>query len=363
MTGVLLINLGTPDDPTPVAVGRYLREFLMDPLVIDLPAPLRWFLVNVTIVPRRKHRSAEAYKKIQMAEGSPLLVYTRALAEKVAAELGAAYDVEYGMRYGNPSIGLALKNLQARGVSRIVVVPLYPQYAESSYETAVVETKRRAREIDCEDLLTFVPPFYNDAGFIDAWANHLRSNIDPNATDHVVFSFHGVPVRHLTKFHRDPNYAPSAECCTEITSTNENCYRAQCFVTAHAIAKQLELHAGDYTVSFQSRLGRAEWIGPNTVDVFRDLAARGHQRIAVACPSFICDCLETLEEIGIRGRETFLATGGQAVQLIPSLNADGKWVESLANLIRETGNNERAKEITVQTETNLISHQHSPRLS
>ena len=335
MTGVLLINLGTPDAPTPDAVGRYLREFLMDPFVIDLPAPLRWFLVNVTIVPRRKHRSAEAYKKIQLAEGSPLLVYTRALAEKVAAEFGGDFDVECGMRYGNPSIGLALKNLKARGVSRIVVVPLYPQYAESSYETAVIETKRRARELDCPSLLTFVPPFYNDSGFIDAWAKHLHNNLDPDTTDHVVFSFHGVPVRHLTKFHRQTNYAPSAECCTEVTSDNENCYRAQSFATARAIAAQLELHADDYTVSFQSRLGRAEWIKPNTVDVFRDLAARGHKRIAVACPSFICDCLETLEEIGMRGRETFLAAGGESFQLIPSLNADEKWVEAVTRLIQQ----------------------------
>lgn len=376
-TGVLLINLGTPDAPTPEAVGRYLREFLMDPFVIDMPAPLRWFLVNVLIVPRRKYQSAEAYQKVQMPEGSPLLVYTRALAHEVARRLGTpasgvllseseqagglelgthasgvllpeseqagglrtqdeSYVVEYGMRYGNPSIKSALQNLKSRGVSRIIVLPLYPQYAESSFETAVVETKRSARELGCDGLLTFLPEFYKDAGFIKSWAEHLRAHLDPETTDHVVFSFHGLPVRHLTKFHQNAAYRASAECCTEVTSDNQRCYRAQCFATARAIADYLELDSQDYTVSFQSRLGRAEWIGPNTVDVLPDLAQRGLKRIAVACPSFVCDCLETLEEIGMRGRETFQAAGGERLQLIPSLNCDSRWTDAVVNLIRSS---------------------------
>src|SRR5215510_10728647 len=326
-TGVLLINLGTPDSPTPPAVGRYLREFLMDGFVIDMPLPLRWFLVNVLIVPRRKFQSAAAYQKVQLPEGSPLLVHTRALAHKVSQQLDDEYLVEFGMRYGNPSIKSALQNLKSRGVSRIIVLPLYPQYAESSFETAVVETKKSARELGCEELLTILPPFYNDPGFIRAWAEHIRGDLDPVTSDHVVFSFHGVPVRHLKKFHTsDNNFTPVA-CCTEVTDSNQNCYRAQCFATARAIATHLDLHPDDYTVSFQSRLGRAEWIGPNTVDVFQDLAHRGIKRIAVACPSFVADCLETLEEIGLRGRETFLAAGGEAFQLIESLNADRRWAK------------------------------------
>lgn len=338
MTGVLLINLGTPDAPTPEAVGRYLREFLMDPFVIDLPAPLRWFLVNVMVVPRRKHQSAAAYQKIQTPAGAPLLVHTRALATKVAAELGQGFQVEYAMRYGNPSIKSALAKLKSSSVSRIVVLPLYPQYAESSFETAVVETKRSARECGCEKPLKFLPPFYDDPGFITAWAERLRHSIDVKTTEHVVFSFHSVPVRHLTKFHQaGNNFQSTAKCCTEITSGNQNCYRAQCFVTAQAIAAQLELHPDDYTVSFQSRLGRAEWIGPNTVDVFQDLARRGVKRIAVACPSFVSDCLETLEEIGIRGRETFLAAGGTELVLVPSLNSDQGWAGTIAAWIRRSG--------------------------
>jgi protoporphyrin/coproporphyrin ferrochelatase len=342
--GVLLINLGTPDAPTPEAVGRYLREFLMDPFVIDIPAPLRWFLVNILIVPRRKYQSAEAYHKVQLPEGSPLLVHTRALAEGVAKRLntsGEHYVVAYGMRYGNPSIKSALEKLRSSDVSRIIVLPLYPQYAESSFETAVLETRRRAKEVGCADLLTFLPPFYDRPEFINAWAMRIRESVDAETTDHLVFSFHGVPVRHLTRLHGKENPCMSAtECCAEINSANENCYRAQCFATARAIAARLELHPNDYTVSFQSRLGRAEWIGPNTVDVLKDLANRGLRRVAVACPSFVADCLETLEEIGIRGRETFVGVGGEELQLIPSLNTDSGWVSAVVKSIRDEGENQ-----------------------
>ena len=338
MTGVLLINLGTPDAPSPDSVGRYLRQFLMDPFVIDVPAPLRWFLVNIMIVPRRKYQSAEAYQKVQMPEGSPLLVHTRALAHEVAQQLnssGENYVVECGMRYGNPSIKSALASLKERGVSSIIVMPLYPQYAESSFETAVVETKRSARELGGEEMLTFLPPFYDEPEFINAWAERIRAEINPETTDHLVFSFHGLPVRHLARLH--PDYCFKAkDCCAKVTSANQNCYRAQCFATARAIAAQLQLHPDDYTVSFQSRLGRAEWIGPNTVDILQGLAGRGIKRVAVACPSFVSDCLETLEEMGIRGHETFRQAGGEAFQLIPCLNSDSAWAAAVTRSIRET---------------------------
>lgn len=336
-TGVLLINLGTPDAPTPDAVGRYLRQFLMDGFVINTPAPLRWFLVNVLIVPRRKYQSAEAYQKVQMPQGSPLLVQTRALAEEVTRLLpamGESYVVEFGMRYGNPSIESALRKLKSREVSRIIVLPLYPQYAESSFETAVVETKRSARELGCEEKLIILPPFYDEPGFINAWAERIRAEINPEITDHLVLSFHGLPVSHVTKFHSGNQARPTAVCCNEINSTNEKCYRAQCFATARAIAAKLQLHPDDYTVSFQSRLGRAEWIGPNTVNVLEDLARRGRKRIAVACPSFVADCLETLEEMGIRGRETFIAAGGADLQLIPSLNSDRNWANAVVRMVQ-----------------------------
>jgi len=341
--GVLLINLGTPDAPTPEAVGRYLREFLMDGFVIDVPQPLRWFLVHVMIVPRRKIQSAKAYQKVQMPGGSPLLVYTRGLAEKVAAALASddRYVVEFAMRYGNPSIASALGKLNSTGISRIVVVPLYPQYAESSYETAVVETKRVAREIGLTDRLSFFSPFYDWPEFIAAGARRILEVHEKHLVDHVVFSFHSLPERHLKRLDETGQHClVKSDCCDHVSAVNRKCYRAQCIFTARAIAAEFGLVDEDYTVSFQSRLGRAKWIGPTTEEVLRDLARRGVKRVAVSCPSFVADCLETVEEIGIRGRQTFIEAGGEELYLIPSLNADPAWVETLANRIREVGKQE-----------------------
>ena len=335
--GVLLINLGTPDAPTPEAVGPYLREFLMDGFVIDVPKPLRWFLVNVVIVPRRKVQSAKAYQKVQLPEGSPLLVYTRALAENVAVRLAAEddrYAVEYAMRYGNPSIAEGLKKLRAREVSRIIVVPLYPQYAESSFETAVVETKRRAQELGYGGRLSFFPPFYDRPEFISACVNRVAESCEESTPEHIIFSFHSLPERHLKRLDTTKQHClVDSACCDRINAVNENCYRAQCMSTARTIATQLGLKESDYTVSFQSRLGRAKWIGPTTEDVLRELPRRGVKRIAVFCPSFVADCLETVEEMGIRGRETFNNAGGEEFRLIPSLNADPAWVDAVAGWI------------------------------
>ena len=335
--GVLLINLGTPDAPTPEAVGPYLREFLMDGFVIDVPKPLRWFLVNVMIVPRRKVQSARAYQKVQLPGGSPLRVYTRELAESVAALLAndQRYVVEYAMRYGNPSIASALTKLHSQNPSRIIVLPLYPQYAESSFETALVETKRVAQELGCVDRLSFFPPFYDRPEFIAACVRRILETHDKHPVDHVVFSFHSLPERHLKRLDRTQQHClVKSDCCDETSAVNHNCYRAQCLFTARAIATQLGLEAGDYTVSFQSRLGRAKWIGPTTEVVLRDLARSGVKRIAVSCPSFVADCLETLEEMGIRGRQTFIDAGGEELFLVPSLNAEPEWVATVADWIR-----------------------------
>ncbi len=338
-TGVLLINLGTPDAPTPEAVGRYLREFLMDGYVIDLPKPLRWFLVHAMIVPRRKDKSAKAYQKIQLPEGSPLLVHTSELTERVAARLDVndnRYAVEYAMRYGNPSIATSLAKLCAQDVVRIIVLPLYPQYAESSFETAVVETRRRAAELGCAERITFLSPFVERPEFIDSFAAKVIEHLEKHPAEHVVFSFHSLPERHLTKL--NPRHCLRAvDCCEQLSEMNRHCYRAQCFFTAKSIARQANLNTDAYTVSFQSRLGRAKWIGPNTEDVLRGLAERGIKRVAVSCPSFVADCLETLEEIAIRGRETFIEAGGDELRLIPSLNSDPAWVDTVSSWIRELG--------------------------
>jgi ferrochelatase len=338
--GALLINLGTPDAPTPAAVGKYLRQFLMDGFVIDVPKPLRWFLVDVVIVPRRKFQSAKAYQKVQLPGGSPLLVYTRALAEQVAARLATdnRYVVEYAMRYGNPSIAASLAKLLAQDCSRIIVLPLYPQYAESSFETAVVETKRVAQELGCADHLSFFAPFYDRPEFIAACARRIAEDDERHSTEHIVFSFHSLPERHLKRLDPSGKHClVKPTCCDQVSAVNQNCYRAQCMYTARAIAAQLGLKEDAYTVSFQSRLGRAKWIGPTTEVVLTELAQRGVKRIAVSCPSFVADCLETVEEMGIRGRQTFIDAGGEELRLIPSLNADPLWVDTVAGWVRELG--------------------------
>lgn len=341
--GVLLINLGTPDAPTPEAVGRYLREFLMDPYVINLPAPLRWFLVNVGIVPRRKHQSAKLYQKIHTASGSPLLINTRALANELTHELADrsdAFVLEFAMRYGNPSIESALTKLFAAKVAQVVVVPLYPQYAESSFETAVRETTRVARRIGGEELLSFMPPFYDRPDFIKVSANSINEHLKQESAEHVLFSFHSLPVKQVKRLDSTRQHcAMKPDCCDQITDVNRNCYRAQCVFTARAFARELGLSEESYTISFQSRLGRAEWLGPVTEEVLRRLAARGVRNVAVCCPSFVADCLETLEEIAIRGRKTFLDAGGAQLKLVPALNADPSWVETLANWIESAAQN------------------------
>jgi ferrochelatase len=335
-TGVLLINLGTPDAPTPAAVGAYLREFLMDGFVIDVPRPLRWFLVNVMIVPRRKLQSARAYQKVQLADGSPLRVCTRELTEQVAGRLARDdhYVVDYAMRYGNPSIAASLNKLCSQDLARIIVLPLYPQYAESSYETAVVETKRVAQQLGWADRLSFFPPFYDRPEFIAAWARTILADHEKHPSDHLIFSFHSLPERHLKRLDESGAHClVKSNCCDRIDAVNRNCYRAQCVFTARSIASELGLNPEDYTVTFQSRLGRAKWIRPTTEVVLRELAQRGIKRIAVACPSFVADCLETLEEMGIRGSQTFVEAGGEELRLIPSLNADPFWVDTVVDWI------------------------------
>jgi len=332
-TGVLLINIGTPDDPTPEAVGRYLREFLMDEYVLDMPFMKRWLLVNRVIVPRRKHYSAEHYQKIQMPEGSPLLVHTKRFAAGLIAELGKDYVVEIGMRYGNPSITAGLSKLKKAGVDRIVAAPLYPQYTQSSFETAVTETRQQAKKLRLSDKLVFLEPFYVDTDFIAANAKVVTEHLHAHSADYVLFSFHSVPVRHIKQIDASDYCRVNDSCCAEVGATNANCYRAQCHATARAIASAVGLKSDQYTTCFQSQFGKDEWIGPSFEGLLEELPKRGIKTVAVACPSFVADCLETLEEIGIRGREEFREAGGDELSLIPCLNSNPLWIKAAANLI------------------------------
>jgi protoporphyrin/coproporphyrin ferrochelatase len=328
--GLLLINLGTPDEPTTPAVRRYLREFLGDPRVLDINAVGRSLLLNLVILPRRPARSAEAYRKIWDAKrGSPLLYHSQDLAAAVATQLGDAWRVELGMRYGRPSIPDALAALEAAEVDRVVVLPLFPQYASSSTGTAVARVMELAQTRWNVPALDVVPAFFDDPGFLDAFTAVARPVLDDVRPDHVLFSFHGLPVRQIEKTDRGGAVCfKSATCCDALT--NPHCYRAQSFATARSLAARLALGADGYTVCFQSRLGRTPWIEPFTDVLLDELPKRGVKRLAVMCPAFVADCLETIEEIGIRAREQWKAAGGEELVLVPSLNATPPWVRAVA---------------------------------
>ena len=333
--GVLVTNLGSPAAPTTAAVRRYLRQFLSDPRVLDIPAVGRAALLHGVILPFRSPKSAEAYSQIWTAEGSPLLVYGRALAAELARELPQC-TVELGMRYGEPSLESALLHLRDAGCDEIVVFPLYPQYASSSTGSTLELVYREAARLWNTPFLRVVPPFYDDAGFLDAFASVARPVLDELAPDHVLLSFHGLPDRHVVKSETTGgrHCLRSASCCDAIVDANRNCYRAQCFATARGLSSRLGLAPERTTVTFQSRLGRTPWIRPYTDVELDALAAKGVRRVAVLCPAFVADCLETLEEIGMRAREAFRAAGGEELRLVPSLNATPDWVRAATALVR-----------------------------
>jgi protoporphyrin/coproporphyrin ferrochelatase len=332
--GLLLLNLGTPDSPEPEAVGRYLREFLMDGRVVDIPWPIRWFLVNCIIVPRRKFASSELYKTIWGERGSPLLFHLEDFAAQVKRRLGDNRHVEIAMRYGNPSVAKALESFRQAGVDEVLVAPLYPQYAESTTLSSVEECNRVAKLVGLNARLEFLQPFFVHPSFIDPSAQKVKEVVDQNKTEHVVFSFHGLPERHVRRTDRSngQHCLVKADCCSEIVEANRDCYRAQCVATAKAIAIRSGLAPEEYTVCFQSRLGRAVWIGPSTEDTIVRLAKEGKKKIAVACPSFVSDCLETIEEIGGRGAELFHEYGGELLVRVDCLNSDAAWVDGFISL-------------------------------
>jgi ferrochelatase len=335
--GLLLLNLGTPDSTDPRDVRRYLREFLSDPRVFDISPVARWLLLNLVILPFRPRQSAEAYRKIWTSRGSPVLTHGLDLAERVAAALGADVPVELAMRYQSPSIASAFGRFREQGVDRIVVFPLFPQNSSAAWGSAVEKAFVEASRFWDIPALSVVPPFYDRPAFIEAQAEVARPVLADLRPERVLLSFHGLPERHVVKSDASGgrHCLRSDSCCDRIAWENRNCYRAQCFATARALAGRLGLEPGAWEVAFQSRLGGDPWIRPYTDARIQELARGGVRRLAVACPAFVADCLETLEEIAIRGRESFLAAGGEAFALIPCVNSGATWIQGVVQLARE----------------------------
>ncbi|HEY5910087.1 MAG TPA: ferrochelatase [Verrucomicrobiae bacterium] len=333
--GILLVNLGSPDAPTVPAVRRYLREFLMDGRVLDVNWLLRFCIVHFAILPRRPTQSAHAYQSIWSPAGSPLVVTSRNLREKLQAKV--SLPVELAMRYQSPSITDALRSLANRGIDDLLLIPLFPHYAMSSFETAVERVKEVARQLAPRLHITVQEPYFDDSTYVKALVASAQEFLARDY-DHLLFSFHGLPERHIRK--SDPtgcHCLAAADCCQTRSSAHATCYRAQCFKTVAAFARAAELPAGKYSVAFQSRLGRDPWLKPYTDYELPRLASAGVRKLLVICPAFVSDCLETLEEIGLRGKETFLNAGGTELRLIPCLNEHPLWVEALRQMVDRFG--------------------------
>lgn len=332
--GVLLVNLGTPDSPKVPDVRKYLDEFLMDGRVIDIGTIQRNLLVRGAIVPFRSPKTAKLYKEIwDPKTGSPLLHISEIQAGLLRKELGSDYQVELAMRYQTPSIEEALQRLKEGMVDSVQVIPLFPQYASASTGSVIEKVMKLMAQWHTFPKVSFVNQFYDDPLMIEAFADNAQKK-QPEAYDHVLFSFHGLPVRQLKAVDNTGNHqCAEAYCATRITSSNKFCYSAQCHETARLIASSLHLPAEKYTVCFQSRLGKNPWVQPYTSDVLVDLANKGVKRLLVLCPAFVADCLETLYEVTEEYGQEFKKLGGEHVELVPSLNDHPKWIESLKRMV------------------------------
>lgn len=326
--GVLLINLGSPDSTNEEDVRKYLREFLMDPMVLDSSWLVRKAVVELAILPKRPAASAEAYEKIWWEEGSPLIVISKRVQKKLQEKL--EIPVALGMRYQNPSIQSAMKELYDKGVRDVLVIPLYPQYTMSSTWSVVGKTKEVQKKYFKEVNLTFLNSFYDRPDYIKLLAEHIQNQL-PESFDKLLFSYHGIPERHDRK---------AVEIGKKHTSSNIKTYRDQCYETTELVRKELNLPEEKVMVSFQSRLGKDPWIKPYTDFVLKDFPAEGVKNIAVVAPAFVSDCLETLEEIAMGYEELFLESGGEKYQYLPCLNESDAWIEILAKWAKGWESNE-----------------------
>lgn len=332
-TAILLVNVGTPDHPTKKAVRKYLTQFLNDKRVIDLPWLLRVFLVNCIIIPFRTSKSTKLYEKLWTSKGSPLLFYSNSLVEKLQKRLGKEYGVYLAMRYQNPSFEKALKDIQIANYKKVLLFPLYPQYATSTSLTSIEECMRIAKKIKLDIEIEVQDQFFNQPEYLKAVINQA-SEFEMNSYDHVLFSFHGLPVNQVEDTH--PGYSCSdLNCTNQYNTQNTFCYHAACYETARLLANKLKLSSEQFTICFQSRFAK-KWLSPFTDEVLISLAKSGKKNVLVFCPSFVADCLETTIEISDEYHELFIQNGGEKLDLIPSLNDSDEWITTLEVLIAET---------------------------
>ena len=327
------MNLGSPDSTEVKDVRRYLNEFLMDERVIDTPYLLRLLLVKGIIVPFRAPKSAEAYRTIWTKDGSPLIVLSKQLKEALQSQISE--PVEIAMRYGNPSPKDAFELLKKKNplLEEVLLLPLYPHYAMSSFETAVEYAKEIHQKNKYNFKLSVVEPFYDDEDYLNALTESIRPFLQQDY-DHILFSYHGIPERHVRKSDVTKNHClQSADCCQVASPAHARCYRHQIIITTELAAARLQIPKEKYSYSFQSRLGRDEWLKPYTALRLEEMPKEGIKKLLIVCPAFVSDCLETLEEIAIEGKESFLHAGGEEFTLIPCLNVNPLWVSAVKKLI------------------------------
>ena len=342
-TGILLINLGTPDSPSTSDVRKYLTQFLNDPRVIEINPIARFFLVNGIIVPFRSSKSAKLYQKIWTKDGSPLLTNSikmknllqQSLSDfaKASSDKGNDYVVELGMRYQNPSLESALNKLKAEKVDKIIMIPLYPQYASSSTGSSIAEAIRLMQKWEVTPSFEVISKFYDNPDFIDACVDRAKKyNI--NEYDHVIFSYHGLPESHIQQSsdHYGGGTCQLGSCCDKITKNNQYCYRANCFETTRQLVKRLNIPEGKYETTFQSRLND-KWIKPYSDKIVEEKAKEGKKKLLIFSPAFVADCLETIYEIGTEYDEIFKEHGGEKVTLVESLNDSPIWIETLKKMV------------------------------
>lgn len=331
-TGVLIINLGTPDSASVADVRKYLREFLMDRRVIDIPFWRRFLLINLIIAPFRAPESAKGYHELWTAEGSPLKVYGQKLEGLLQAALGSDFQVKLAMRYQSPDIKSVVSHFKGKGFKRLIIIPLYPQYASSSSGSTMEEVMDVIKSWEVVPEIKLISQFFDHPLFIKSFEEIGKKYLSQERFDHYLFSYHGLPEHHILKSSCD-NYCRLGDCCSAYGSKNQYCYRAQCFETTRLLVQALGIKKEDYTLCFQSRLGKTPWIKPYTDEVIKQLAGRGIKRVLVFSPAFVADCLETTIEIGVEYKKLFQENGGEHWQLVESLNVHPTWVECLKQMV------------------------------